>query len=113
MKKLFVSLVTLAFAVTAYAAEEPKAKEVTATGEVLCAHCDLSVKTSCQNAVKTGDGVVYLLTGEKTKKFFAKHKDAKKVVVTGTTKADGENTEMEVTAIKMAKKDDAKEKKES
>jgi hypothetical protein len=102
MKKLLASLAALAFVVTAYAAEEPKAKEVTATGEVLCAHCDLSVKTSCQNAVKTSDGVVYLLTGDKTTKFFKKHKDAKKVVVTGTTKADGKNTEMEVTAIKVA-----------
>jgi len=110
MKKLLASLITLAFAFTAYAAEEPKAKEVTATGEVLCAHCVLSVKTSCQNAVKTTDGVVYLLTGEKTKQFFKDNEKAKKVTVTGKTKADGKNTEMEVTKIALAKED--AEKKE-
>ncbi len=112
MKKLIASLITLAFAVTAYAADEPKAKEVTATGEVLCAHCDLSVKTSCQNAVKTNEGVVYLLTGEKAEKFFKDHEDAKKVMVKGTMKKDGKNTEMAVTEIKVAKAEGDGEKKE-
>ena len=65
-----------------------KAKEVTAKGSVVCAHCDLSLKSSCQKAIKSTDGKVFLLDGKVAKQFFKnkENKKVKTVTAVGTTK---------------------------
>jgi hypothetical protein len=91
MKSTLLLAMTVAFlgAPMAQAKEEAKekAKEITASGEVLCAHCDLEVVSKCQKAIKTKEGKTYLLTGDQVTKFFdAKEtKKAKEVKVTGTS----------------------------
>ena len=88
MKTILIALVLGTFVSLAQAKDEAKevtSKEITATGEVVCAHCDLKVVKKCNKAIKTKDGKAYLLAGDKVKAFFKVNKDAKKVTATGTT----------------------------
>jgi hypothetical protein len=99
MKKLLSIFVVAAAAVvvsTALAEDE-----TTVTGDVVCAHCDLKVKTSCQNAIKTAD-VVYLLEGDVAKTFFKENEDVEKVTATGAVSKDGENEVLTATKIETA-----------
>ena len=78
---------TVALIGTPLAQDKEKAKEITASGEVLCAHCDLDVVSKCQKAIKVAEGKTYLLSGDKVTKFFKNKetKKAKEVKVTGTS----------------------------
>lgn len=97
MKLIFASLISVfALAGFALAADE----EVTVSGKLLCAHCDLSIGDSCNEAVKQNE-VVYLLTGEVAKKFFA-DQTPKAVTATGKVTDKTEYKELVVTKIAVA-----------
>lgn len=96
MKSLLSTfVVAVAVAVVSTAMAE---KEMTVTGDVLCAHCDLKVKTSCQNAIKT-ESITYLLEGDVAKTFFKENEDVKKVTATGAVSKDGELEVLTATKI--------------
>ena len=105
MKKLY-SLIALAglLAIPASAAD----KEVTITGEGMCAKCALHETTKCQNAIQTQEGgktVTYYLTQNDTSKDFHDNlcKKNEKVTATGTvTEKDGKKV-LTVSKIEEAK----------
>ena len=105
MKKLY-SLIALAglLAIPASAAD----KEVTITGEGMCAKCALHETTKCQNAIQTQEGgktVTYYLTQNDTSKDFHDNlcKQNEKVTATGTvTEKDGKKV-LTVSKIEEAK----------
>ncbi len=100
MKTLILTMIAGGIALgAAYAGKDA---ETTVTGDVLCAHCDLEIKTSCQKALQTTDEKVFLLEGKVAKKFFEKNEKAKKVTATGTTSKDGDHTVLEAKKIEVA-----------
>lgn len=100
MKKLILTLAVSCFALAAANAGEKN--ETTVTGDVKCAHCDLSVATSCQKAIQTADSKIILLEGKKVDKFFEENKKAAKVTATGLTTKEGENTVLKASKIELA-----------
>lgn len=117
MRKLFALLAAAVmfsgFAFVATAADE-KGKDVTLTGDGVCAKCALKVQKSCQNVV------IVKNDGKEVKYFLAKNDVAKeahqglgicqaktdapvKIKVTGTCKKDGDK--LVVTATKIEKAD--------
>lgn len=105
MKKLY-SLIALAglLAIPAFAED----KEVTITGEGMCAKCALHETAKCQNAIQTqedGKTVTYYLTQNSTSKDFHDNlcKKNEKVTATGTvTEKDGKKM-LTVSKIEEAK----------
>ncbi len=88
MKKLLIALFVGSLSTSAALAEKDKgenAKAITASGKVICAHCNLKVGKSCQKAIQTAKGEAYILTGAEVTKFFKaeKTKKATHVKVTG------------------------------
>jgi hypothetical protein len=100
MKKLILTVVVSVFALAV--SNAGKGEDVTVTGDVKCAHCDLDIKKSCQNAIQTSDKKIYLLDGKVAKKFFDENEDVEKVTATGPTSVDGENTVLEAKKIEVA-----------
>jgi len=96
-KLLLPSLVAMALAISAFAAD----KEVTVTGDGQCAKCSLKETKKCQNAIKTADGKTYYLADNDVSKKFHDEicQETKKVTATGkVTTKDGK---MELTASKI------------
>lgn len=115
MKKLIIALFVGSLSTMSVLAEKEGkvAKEITATGTVVCAHCDLDVVSKCQKAIKTRKGKAYLLAGDKVAAFFKadETKKAKQVTVTGKpTGKEGEHVILTATKIKVAKASKKKEK---
>jgi len=88
MKKLLIGMMIGAMAIVVNAGDK---KQITASGKVLCAHCDLSLKSSCQKAIQTTDNKVYLLSGKIAKTFFKENKKVKQITATGSVKEDEGN----------------------
>jgi hypothetical protein len=98
-------LLLLALATPTFAADEPKEKERTLTGEAKCAKCSLKEADKCQTVLqvegKDGKKVnYYLVANDVAKKFHGEVCQAtKKVAITGTVKkVEGKN---ELTATKI------------
>jgi len=85
------------------AANAGKTEEITVTGDVKCAHCDLSIKSSCQDAIQTTDNAIFLLDGKIAESFFDENEGVKKVTATGTAKKQDDHTLLKVTKIEVAK----------
>lgn len=105
MKKI-LSIVALAglMAVPAFAAD----KEVTITGEGMCAKCALHQQDHCQNVIQTqedGKTVTYYLAQNKTSKDFHDNlcKKNEKVTATGTVKEKNGKKILTVSKIEEAK----------
>lgn len=105
MKKLY-SLIALAglLAIPAFAAD----KEVTITGEGMCAKCALHETKKCQNAIQTqedGKTVTYYLTQNDTSKDFHDNlcKKNEKVTATGTVSEKDGKKMLTVSKIEEAK----------
>lgn len=84
---LTIAITTAVLGLPLAAQAKDKAEEITASGKVVCAHCDLDVVSKCQRAIKTKDGKAYLLAGEKVARFFKADatKKAKQVKVSGSS----------------------------
>jgi hypothetical protein len=105
MKKVY-SLIALAglLAIPAFAAD----KEVTITGEGMCAKCALHETTKCQNVIQTqedGKTVTYYLTQNDTSKDFHDNlcKKNEKVTATGTVSEKDGKKMLTVSKIEEAK----------
>ena len=105
MKKLS-SLVALAalVAIPAFAAD----KEVTITGEGMCAKCALHETDKCQNAIQAdenGKKVTYYLTQNPTSKDFHDNicKKSEKVTATGVVTEENGKKVLTVSKIEEAK----------
>lgn len=101
MKSILITLASVLALVSAaavFAADE--AKEVTVSGKIVCAHCDLSIGNSCNEAVKS-DGIVYLLTGKVSKQFFEENSKAEAVTATGKATKKDDHTDLAVTKIAL------------
>ncbi len=115
MKKLIIALFVGSLSTAAFA-EKPKSEDVTATGNVVCAHCDLEVVTKCQKAIKLDDGKAILLTGKKVKAFFKAPatKKVKRVTVTGKPAGkEGKHVILAASKIEEAKAEPKEKKKTS
>ena len=105
MKKLY-SMIALAglLAIPAFAAD----KEVTITGEGMCAKCALHETKKCQNAIQTqedGKTVTYYLTQNDVSKDFHDNlcKKSEKVTATGTVSEKGGKKMLTASKIEEAK----------
>jgi len=108
MKKtsLLIALAGLivALAIPAFAAD----KEVTITGQGMCAKCQLHETDKCQNAIQTqedGKTVTYYLTHNKVSKEFHENlcKESKKVTATGTVKEKDGKKMLTASKIELVK----------
>lgn len=115
MKKLITAALTLAFVfalTTSAVADEKKAKVRALKGELLCAHCDLSIGDSCSGALRvTAKGK----EGKEIKRIFLLKGDAasslgkgkgQMVIAKGTIKTEGKGKNikriMTVASLKLA-----------
>jgi hypothetical protein len=105
MKKLY-TLIAFAglLAVPAFAAD----KEVTITGEGMCAKCALHETSKCQNVIQTqedGKTTTYYLTQNATSKDFHDNlcKKSEKVTATGTVSEKDGKKMLTVSKIEEAK----------
>lgn len=92
MKKLLIALLVGSLSISAAIADkgkEEKSKAITASGKVICAHCDLDVGNSCQKAIRTEKGKAFILTGAEVTKFFKAEKTKKATHVKVTGKQSG------------------------
>lgn len=100
-------LILLALATPTFAA--PKGKDVTITGQAMCAKCVLKQGDKCRTVLQTegknGKIVTYYLTDTDAAKDFHEKvcKEAKKVTVTGTSKKVDGKRELAATEIKFVK----------
>ena len=110
MKKLLITILavvmTFMLASSVFAGE--KGKEVTITGEGMCAKCALHETKKCQNVIqveKDGKTVTYYLTRNAVSKDFHDNicKENKKVTATGTVKEENGKMVMTPTKIALAK----------
>lgn len=105
IRMLSAFLCGIALLAFAPAFAEEKAKEETLKGEITCAKCGLKLDgvTKCATVIKVGDKVYFF--DEKADK--ANHKtictEAKKGVVTGTVKKDGDKMIVTVTKVTFDK----------
>lgn len=96
----------VAMAMSAFAADS--SKEITITGEGMCAKCALHETDKCQNAIQTtvdGKKVTYYLTDNKVSKEFHKNlcKENQKVTATGKVKEKDGKMMLTVSKIELAK----------
>lgn len=99
MKTILITLSSvLALAAVAFAANDDK--EVTVSGKVLCAHCDLEIGDSCNSAVKV-EGNLYLLTGKVSEKFFDENEKVKAVTATGKATKKDDHIDLAVSKIAL------------
>ena len=90
------------------AADDAKPKEITVTGECMCAKCALHAADKCQNVVKVekdGKTTTYWLAQNDVSKEFHDTvcKENKKVTCTGTVKTEDGKEVMTVSKIEEAK----------
>ena len=83
-------------------------KEVTITGEGMCAKCALHMTDKCQNAIQTkedGKTVTYLLAQNQVSKDFHENlcKESHKVTATGTVKEKDGKKILTATKIELVK----------
>ena len=108
MKKTLI-LIALAGLITALAIPAFAAdKEVTITGQGMCAKCQLHETDKCQNAIQTqedGKTVTYYLTHNKVSKEFHENlcKESKKVTATGTVKEKDGKKMLTASKIELVK----------
>jgi len=95
------SLVIMAFGVAAALAQEKK--EVTVTGKVVCARCNLKLVDKCAVGLDAGDEKYILVKNEESKKLFPKRYDGLTAMVTGTVevKGKGKTAKKYLTATKI------------
>ena len=99
MKTILITITSIiALAGFAFAAEE--SKEITVSGKVLCAHCDLDIGDSCNSAVQQGK-TVFLLNGAIAAKFFEENKKAKAVTATGKPTKKEDHVDLTVSTIAL------------
>ncbi len=104
------SLVLVAIASTASAADTGKSKEKTITGEAKCAKCALKESDKCQTVIQTentkGKTVTYWLANNDVAKNFHENvcSGPKKVVATGTLKKVDGKQQLTASKIEMANK---------
>ncbi len=110
MKTLLIAtlagVMTFMLATSVFAAE--KGKEVTITGEGMCAKCALHQTKECQNAIqveKNGKTITYYLAQNDVSKDFHDNicKENKKITATGTVKKVDGKMELTPTKIELAK----------
>ena len=104
MKTVLLIITALSLTLSAYAGE---GKEVTLTGDGVCAHCSLKLTDSCNNAlqVKNDEGklINYILTGKAQKDQHFGAKATPGVTVTGTvSKKDGQKF-IKASSLKVKK----------
>ena len=104
VSSLSVAVVLLALAGPAFAA----GKEVTITGEGMCAKCALHETDKCQNVIQTkehGKTVNYYLAQNKVSKHFHDNlcHENHKVTATGTVKEEDGKKVLTATKIKLVK----------
>lgn len=104
-----VGLFILALAAPSFAAEnKATSKEVTITGEAMCAMCALKQSDKCQTVIQVQKGdktLSYYLADNDVSKSFHKNicKETKKATATGTVqKVDGK-LELTATEIELVK----------
>jgi hypothetical protein len=83
-------------------------KEVTITGEGMCAKCALHEGTTCQTVIQTeqdGKKVMYYLAPNKVSKKFHENvcKETQKVTATGSVKEENGKEIMTVSKIELVK----------
>jgi hypothetical protein len=61
-----------------------EAKQVTISGDLVCAHCRLHASPTCGVALKASEGNYFLVKNEESDKVFDKRDKGLKVNVTGT-----------------------------
>ena len=110
MKKLLIAVLavvmTFMLASSVFAAE--KAKEVTITGEGMCAKCALHLQDHCQTVIqvkKDGKTLTYWLAPNKTAKDFHDNicKENHKVTATGTVKKEDGKLMLLASKVELAK----------
>jgi hypothetical protein len=109
LKLLLLLLLGLAFAGAAFTALADDDKQVTVTGNMVCAKCTLHLTDSCQNVVQVMDGtntVNYFIVKNDagmTMHDDICHGDSKKVTATGTVDEKDGKKMMTVTKLEEAK----------
>lgn len=104
MKLAVAFIATLSAATFAFA---DAGKEVSLSGEGKCLKCALKKSEKCQNVLEVKDGdktTLYKLVGETSKKFHGEIcSETKKIKVTGKCEKKGEDLEVTVAKIELAK----------
>lgn len=105
-KRPMKHLIALA-AIAALSATAAFAEEVTLTGEGKCLKCALKKADKCQNVVEVKDGdktTIYKLVGAVSTKFHGEIcSETKKITATGKVEKKGDDMEMTVAKIEVAK----------
>jgi len=109
LKLLLLLLLGLAFAGAAFTALADDDKQVTITGNMVCAKCTLHLADKCQNVVQVMDGTntvnYFIAKGGDGMKMHDDicHGDSKKVTATGTVEDEDGKKVMTVTKLEEAK----------
>jgi len=86
---LVAPLVVVLCAGLAVAQEEKEKKEISVTGKVVCASCNLKLCNECAVGIDAGEEKYILVKNDESKKLFPKRYDGLMATVTGTVEVKG------------------------
>jgi hypothetical protein len=98
---ILAAVIAMLYAGRAGAQEEKK--EITVTGKLVCASCDLKLAKECAAGIDAGEEKYILTKNEESKKVFPKRYDGLTAMVTGTleVKGKGKYAKKYITASKI------------